>query len=105
MTADKKSERLCKSGEKMLSVLDVLCRSGYHGFSATEISQETGLSLSDINTYVNTLVRTGYAERISETGRIRPGMNKFARLAMQIWQQVESANSKLTEIKHNLTRV
>lgn len=105
MNNNPKTERICKSGEKMLSVLDVLCRSGYHGFSATEISQETGLSLSDINTYVNTLIRNGYAERVPETGRIRPGMNKFARLAMQILQQVETVGNKVAELKNNLSRV
>jgi len=104
MTADKKAERLCKSGEKMLGVLDALCRNGFHGYSATEISRETGLSLSDINTYVNTLVRSGYAERIPETGRIRPGMPKFARVGMQIWQQVDAAANKVGELKTNLSR-
>lgn len=105
METTSKKERLCRSGEKMLGVLDVLCRNSFHGYSPSEISKETGLSLSDINTYVNTLVKTGYAERVPETGRIRPGMNKFVRFAMQIWQSLETVGNKVNDLKHNLLRV
>jgi len=95
-------QRMSGSAVKVFKVLDVLARNYYHGFSPTEIAAETGFSLSAINGYVNTLIEAGYAERIHETGRIRPGMTKFARLALQILQAMDAAEAKVKEIKSRL---
>lgn len=93
-----KQDRICKSGLKVLEVLEVLSRNFYHGFSSTELQRETGFSASDINSYVNTLITAGFAERIQETNRIRPS-TKFARIALQIMRALEAAESKLKELK------
>ncbi|PPD36770.1 MAG: transcriptional regulator [Methylomonas sp.] len=99
-----KTERICRSGEKMLGVLDVLSRNYYHGYTPTEISRETGLALSDINTYVNTLIKTGFAERIQETGRIRPGAAKYSQVAAQILYALERGEISLQQCKQNITK-
>lgn len=101
MAADKQ-QRLCKSGLKTLQVLDVLTRNYFHGFSPGELSRETGFSPTDITSYVNTLIEAGYAERIAETGRIRPGLSKFARIAVQILNALESAGRQVNELTNRI---
>lgn len=90
-----------KSAGKVLNVLDVLLRNFAHGFSPTELVKETGYSPSDITRYVNTLESAGFAERIPETGRIRPSY-RLARQAVQILQSLEAAQNRLIEARNRL---
>lgn len=98
-----KVQRMSKSAVKVFKVLDVLLRNFFHGFSPTEIASETGFSLSDINSYVNTLIEAGYAERITETQRIRPS-HRLGQQAVQILQSLESAADRIKESQHRLHR-
>lgn len=90
-----------KSAVKVLQVLDVLLRNFAHGFSPKELIEATGFSGTDITRYVNTLEQAGFAERIQETGRIRPS-HRHARYAVQILQSLESAQNRLTEARNRL---
>ncbi|MCL7420867.1 MAG: helix-turn-helix domain-containing protein, partial [Methylobacter sp.] len=90
-----------KSAAKVLAVLDVLLRNFAHGFSATQLAQETGFSASDITRYVGTLERAGFAERIQETGRIRPS-HRLARHAVQILHSLDAAQNRLIEARNRL---
>ena len=92
-----------KSAAKVLTVLDVLLRNFAHGFSPSELVQATGFSGSDITRYVQTLEQAGYAERISETNRIRPS-HRFARYGVQIMHSLESAEAKFSESKNRLLK-
>jgi DNA-binding IclR family transcriptional regulator len=89
------------SAAKVLAVLDVLMRNFAHGFSPTELSRETGFSMSDMTRYVAILERTGFAERIQETGRIRPS-HRHARYAVQIMNSLASAEQQLDQTKNRL---
>jgi DNA-binding IclR family transcriptional regulator len=91
------------SAAKVLAVLDVLLRNFAHGFSPTELSRETGFSMSDITRYVATLERTGFAERITETGRIRPS-TRFAKHAVQILHSLQQAERQLGELHQRINR-
>lgn len=93
--------RMSGSAIKVFKVLDVLTRNYFHGFSPTEISRETGYSLSAINGYVNTLIEAGYAERIQETSRIRPS-SRYAKHAIQILHALEAAQSQVSQMKSRL---
>lgn len=99
----KKVQRMSKSGLKVFAVLDVLERNFYHGFSPTEIAVETNFSLSDINSYVNTLLEAGRAERIPETGRIRPS-HRTAQKAVQFLKSLDSAADRIKESQDRLNR-
>jgi len=94
-------QRMSNSAVKVFKVLDVLSRNFFHGFSPTEISKETGYSLSAINGYVNTLIEAGYAERIQETSRIRPS-TRYAKQAVQILHALETAQAQVSQIKSRL---
>jgi DNA-binding IclR family transcriptional regulator len=89
------------SSIKVLRVLDVLLRNFAHGFSPKELKEATGFSGTDITRYVNTLEQAGFAERIHETGRIRPSHN-HARFAVQIMNSLGEAERRLTESKTRL---
>jgi DNA-binding IclR family transcriptional regulator len=90
-----------KSATKVLSVLDVLLRNFAHGFSPTELVKETGFGASDITRYVNTLEMAGFAERIPETGRIRPS-HRMAQFAVQIMSSLDSAEQRIKESRTRL---
>lgn len=90
-----------KSAAKVLAVLDVLLRNFAHGFSPAELVKETGFSGSDITRYVNTLEQAGYAERITETNRIRPS-HRLAQKAIQIIRSLEQAHAKINESQTRL---
>ena len=91
------------SAAKVLAVLDVLMRNFAHGFSPTELAKETGYSASDITRYVATLVQSNFAERIAETGRIRPS-HRFAQFSLQIMKSLEGAADRIKESQERLNR-
>jgi DNA-binding IclR family transcriptional regulator len=92
-----------ESAAKVLAVLDVLLRNFAHGFSPTELSRETGISLSGLTRYVATLENAGFAERIQETGRIRPS-HRLGQHAVQILKSLESAADRIKESQNRLNR-
>jgi DNA-binding IclR family transcriptional regulator len=92
-----------KSALKVFTVLDVLSRNFFHGFSATELVVETGYSKSDVSRYISTLIDAGYAERIPETNRIRIS-HRVARIAMQVMNSLDEVDRKLIESRNRLTR-
>lgn len=92
-----------KSAGKVLAVLDVLLRNFAHGFSPTELAKETGFGASDITRYVGTLMTAGFAERIQETGRIRPS-HRIAQKAVQIMHSLDEAEQRIRESRNRLTR-
>lgn len=92
-----------KSAIKVLTVLDVLMRNFAHGFTNTELAKETGFSASRITGYVSTLETAGFAERIPETGRIRPS-HRLAQQATQILQSLQNAADRIKESQERLNR-
>jgi DNA-binding IclR family transcriptional regulator len=103
MTTKTRTTQDTKSAAKVLAVLDVLLRNFAHGFSPTELAKETGYSASDITRYVATLEKAGFAERITETGRIRPS-HRLAQQAMQVLKSLESAADRIRESQNRLHR-
>ncbi len=92
-----------KSAAKVLAVLDVLSNNFFHGYASSELAQATGYSASDITRYVNTLVNAGFAERIPETGRIRPSV-RFANKSIQIMNALNQAESQVEQLKNRINR-
>lgn len=92
------------SALKVLQVLDVLLRNFAYGFTPKELIEATGFSGTDITRFVNTLVKAGFAERIQETGRIRPS-HHHARYAVQIMNSLNEANRLTQESLNRITRI
>ncbi len=91
-----------QSAGKVLDVLNVLLMHFAHGLTPTELAKATDLSPSNITRYVATLEEKGFAERISETSRIRPSV-KLAQHAVAIMRSMDSARSRLDEITNRIT--
>ncbi|STB70179.1 helix-turn-helix domain-containing protein [Chromobacterium violaceum] len=91
-----------KSAEKVLEVLTVLLGHFAHGLTPGELAKATDLSPSNITRYVATLEEAGFAERIPETGRIRPSV-KLAQHAVAILRSLEAARSRLDELTTRIT--
>ena len=88
-----------KSAAKVLKVLDLLLRGPFiHGLSPTDLARGTGFSPSNITHYVKTLIDAGFAERIDETGRIRPSV-RHAQYAISIARSIDSAARRVEELK------
>lgn len=98
-----KESRPTESALKVLAVLDVLFRNFAHGFAPGELAECTGFSPSDITRYVKTLEAGGFAERIPETGRIRPS-HRLAQRAIQIMRSLDAAKEQIDSSVSRITR-
>ena len=98
MAADKGTGQ---SAGKVLEVLNVLLGHFAHGLTPTDLVKATGLSASNITRYVATLEAAGFAERIPETGRIRPSV-RLAQHAVGILRSLHAAKQRVDEIVHRL---
>ena len=99
MAAEKKG--MSQSAGKVLDVLNVLLGHFAHGLTPTELAKATGLDPSAITRYVATLEEKGFAERIPETGRIRPSV-RLAQHAVGILRSLDAAKQRVDEIVHRL---
>lgn len=95
--------RASQSGEKVLMVLNALMRNFAHGYTPGELAKATGLSASNITGYVNTLEAQGFAERIQETGRIRPS-HRLAQHAVSIMRSLNDAEARARESLNRVTK-
>jgi len=91
-----------QSAGKVLDVLNVLLGHFAHGLTPTELVKATGLEPSAITRYVATLEEKGFAERIPETGRIRPS-SRLAQHAVSILRSLDSARQRIDEMTNRLT--
>ncbi|ABO60672.1 MULTISPECIES: helix-turn-helix domain-containing protein [pseudomallei group] len=92
-----------KSAEKVLEVLNVLLGHFAHGLTPGEVAKATNLSPSNITRYVATLEAMGFAERIPETGRIRPSV-KLAQHAVGILRSLDTARARIDETENRLKK-
>ncbi len=91
-----------QSAGKVLDVLNVLLGHFAHGLTPTDLAKATGLEPSSITRYVATLEERGFAERIPETGRIRPS-TRLAQHAVSILRSLDSAKQRIDAITNRLT--
>lgn len=92
-----------QGGEKILDMLNVLLRNFAHGLTPSELAKATGQSASNVTRYVNTLEAKGFAERIPETGRIRPS-HRLAQHAVSIMRSLNDAKSRADESLNRITK-
>ncbi len=95
--------RSTQSGEKVLKVLNVLMRHFAHGIAPGELAKATGLSAPNITGYVNALEAQGFAERIPETGRVRPS-HRLAQHAVAIMRSLSDVEARARESLNRITK-
>lgn len=91
-----------QSAGKVLDVLNALLGHFAHGLTPTELAKTTGFDPSAITRYVATLEESGFAERIPETGRIRPS-SRLAQHAVAILRSLDAAKTRLDQLTTRLT--
>ena len=91
-----------QTAAKVLDVLAALLGHFANGMTPTDLSKATGLDPSAITRYVATLEEKGFAERIPETGRIRPSV-QFARHAVAVLRSLDAARERIENIQSRLT--
>ena len=97
----KDTPKTSQSAGKVLDVLNVLLGHFAHGLTPTELAKATSLEPSAITRYVATLEEKGFAERIPETGRIRPS-SRMAQHAVGILRSLDAAKQRVDEIVHRI---
>lgn len=85
-----------------LRVLNLLLRHFAHGLTNGEIAKTEHLSPSMATRHVQALEAAGFAERVPETGRIRPSV-RLAQHAVGILQSLETASNRMTELRSRIT--
>lgn len=90
------------SAGKVLSVLELVLRHSVHGLTHSDIVQATGLSAPSVSRYVAALEKSGWAERVSETGRIRASV-RVARMAVGVMADLDKAQSRLSELRSRIS--
>lgn len=94
--------KTAQSAAKVLDVLNVLMGHFANGLTPSELAQATELSPPNITRYVATLEERGFAERIPETGRIRPSI-RLARQATTILRSLDAAKQRLDELTNRIS--
>ncbi|MBD3816443.1 MAG: MarR family transcriptional regulator [Halothiobacillus sp.] len=102
MKDDSKTTGVNASALQVFRVLDVLMRHFAHGLTPGDLIKATGISGPNVTRYVATLEAAGYAERIPETGRIRPSV-RFAQMAVTVMADIDRMSARVNEIKTRLT--
>lgn len=92
-----------QSAGKVLDVLNVLLRHFAHGLTPGELVKATGFGPSNITHYVATLEQKGFAERIPETGRIRPS-HRHAQFAMAIMKSLDDQEKRIKESINRISK-
>ena len=91
-----------ESASRVLEVMTVLLGHFAHGMTPTELAKATKFDPASITRYVTTLEEKGFAERIPETGRIRPS-HRLAQHAYSILNSLDEAQRRIEESRSRLT--
>lgn len=92
-----------QSSATTLAVLNLLLRHFAHGLANKDIAQTLGLQPSAVTRHVQALEEAGFAERIPETGRIRPS-TRLAQAAHEIDAGLSQAAGRLTELQTRIAK-
>lgn len=86
-----------------LRILNLLGRHFAHGLANKDIAATLGLDPSMVTRHVAALEAEGFAERIAETGRVRPSV-RFGQMAVDILKDLDSATNRYQELNRRIQR-
>ena len=92
-----------QASQTTLKILSLLQKHFVHGLTNGDISKSTGISASQVVHHVAALEAEGFADRIPETGRIRPSV-RHAQACYQITRSLEDAAARVEELKSRINR-
>lgn len=86
-----------------LDILSLLLRNFAHGLSNKDIASALDIDPSMVTRHVAALEIKGFAERIPETGRIRPSV-RHAQSCYGILKSLDDNAARVDELKNRITR-
>lgn len=97
-----RTETLGSAG-RVLEVLDLLFRGDFAtGMSPGDIARDLKLTPSTVTRVLVTLEQAGAAERIPETGRVRPSV-RWAQHATGVLRSLDTAARRVSELTARIT--
>lgn len=90
--------RAPQASQTTLKILNLLIRHFAHGLAPSDIAKTLHISPSLVTGHVNALETEGFAERIPETGRIRPSV-RLAQAATTILNDLDRAVARHQELQ------
>jgi DNA-binding IclR family transcriptional regulator len=90
-----------QSALRPLAVLNLLLPHFVEGLSPGEIVKETGFAFPVVSHAIDTLVETGFADRIEGSNRVRPSM-RLGRAAVGIFHSIDHSRRRLSETEARL---
>lgn len=97
------SARPPQASQTTLKILNLLQKHFVHGLTNSDIAKSVGVSPSQVVHHVAALEAEGFADRIPETGRIRPSV-RHAQACYQITRSLEDAAARVEELKSRIHR-
>lgn len=91
------------SVEKALDVIDALAGCAVQGASNGALAKGLGLSPSTVTVTMKTLIDKGWARKDETTGLFHPTA-RMGQVFGRVLADIDKAEQKLAEIKHNFTR-
>lgn len=85
-----------------LRILRLLEKHFAHGLTLSDIARTVGIGASVAIHHVAALEAEGYAERIPETGRIRPSV-RYAQAAVQVMRSLEDSRTRSDELMRRIS--
>jgi len=92
---------IIQAAMRPLAILNVLLPHFTEGLAPGEIVKETGIPHSAVTHSLDTLIESGFADRIEGTNRIRPSM-RLGRAAVGIFNALEHSRRRLAEAEQRL---
>lgn len=93
--------RAPEASRTTLRILTLLMRHFAHGMTNKDIAQALKLNPSAVTRHVQALEEEGFAERVPETGRIRPSV-RLAQAAVAIQKSLADATSRYQELQSRI---
>ncbi len=91
------------SAEKVLVLVDALAGCVVNGASNGSLAKSLGLTPSTVCVLMKTIIDRGWARKDENTGLFHPTA-KMGQVFGRVLADIDKAEQKLAEIKHNFTR-
>lgn len=91
------------TAKKVLEVLDALSGYAVNGVSNTTLSEQLGMTKSNVTRVIQVLIEKGWARKDETTGRFHP-TPRMGQVFGKVMTDITHAKQRLADIEHNFVR-